>query len=132
MTRDMELIREMLLTLEAWPMELGDALVMRPENLQAVMSGYDLATINYHMDLVRGAGFINDGDGHSGPQLGFLYCGLTWRGHEFLDSIRSPEVWKKTKTAAAKVGGVSLAVMAEIAKAVAKGMLKDHLGIDIG
>jgi hypothetical protein len=31
MKRDMDLIREIMLQLEAWPMEMGDAVMMIPE-----------------------------------------------------------------------------------------------------
>ena len=131
MKRDMDLIRELLLQLEAWPMGLGDAVTMTPDDLAPGNPDYDTNQINYHMDLIRDAGFINDGGG-SQPILGFTYCGLTWDGHEFLDSIRSPEIWRRTKAAAGRVGGVSFSILGEIAKATAKSLLKEHLGLDLG
>lgn len=57
--------------------------------------------------------------------------GLTWEGHEFLDTVRSPEVWRRTKEAAGKVGGVSITILAEIARATAKAMIKEHLGLGV-
>ena len=57
---------------------------------------------------------------------------LTWEGCEFLDTVRSPEVWRRSKEAAGKVGSVSISVLAELAKGIAKSMLKDHLGFDLG
>ena len=132
MKRDMGLVREMLLQLEAWPMDLGDAVVITPEDLVPVLPGHTVTEINYHMDLIREAGFINTGGGQGGPMLGFIYCGLTWSGHEFLDTVRSPEVWRRTKEAVGKVGGVSIAVLVEIAKATGKAYIKEHLGLDLG
>ncbi len=41
---------------------------------------------------------------------------ITWNGHEYLDNIRDPKVWKTTKTVASKVASVSLPIMGEIAK----------------
>jgi hypothetical protein len=124
MRRDMALIREIMFKLEAWPMDMGDALVMTPEVLQAGIPDRDLAEINHHMDLIHAAGFIDDG-GHpeSGPMFGFVFMGLTMSGHDFLDTVRSPDVWKRTQSVAAKVGTVSLAIFVEIAKAEVKKML---------
>ncbi len=124
MRRDMGLIREIMFKLEAWPMGMGDALVMTPEDMQAEFPERGLAEINHHMDLIHSAGFIDDG-GHpsSGPMFGFLFMGLTMRGHDFIDSVRSPDVWTRTQGVAAKVGTVSLSILIEIAKAEAKKML---------
>ncbi|MDY7526216.1 DUF2513 domain-containing protein [Sphingomonas sp. 10B4] len=61
MKRDMELIREIMLQLEVWPMEMGDAISMTPEAMQAEIPDRDLAEINHHMDLIRSAGFIDTG-----------------------------------------------------------------------
>ena len=55
---------------------------------------------------------------------------LTWQGHEFLNSIRDPEVWSKTKEGAKKVGNFSIQFIGEIAKAYAKHVAKERLGID--
>jgi hypothetical protein len=44
---------------------------------------------------------------------------LTWNGHEFLDDIRDPEIWRKTKELAKSVPSVGL-VLWEIAKAEVK------------
>ena len=62
---------------------------------------------------------------------GVITDGLSWEGCEFLDTVRSPEVWRRTKEAAGKVGGVSIAVLADIAKATAKILIKEHLGLDL-
>jgi hypothetical protein len=52
---------------------------------------------------------------------------LKMSGHEYLDTVRSPEVWKKTKTTLEKVGGgAALAVVKEIATKIAVEILKAH------
>ena len=43
---------------------------------------------------------------------------LTFQGIEYLDNIRSPKVWKDSKTIASKVGSVSLELMSKIASNV--------------
>lgn len=54
---------------------------------------------------------------------------LTYAGHEFLDTIRDAEVWRRTKDAAGKMSGVSLQVMVEIGKAFAKQVISERTGI---
>ena len=43
---------------------------------------------------------------------------LTWSGHQFLDNIRDPEVWKKTKSVTAKFASASLTLISNIAAEV--------------
>lgn len=132
MKRDMELIREIMLTLEAWPMEMGDAISMTPELMQAQIPNRELAEINHHMDVIHSTGFIDDGGSSSRPVFGFIFMGLTMEGHDFLDSVRSPEVWRRTKAGAEKVGGMSLSVIVELAKAYGKQVITEKLGITLG
>jgi hypothetical protein len=42
---------------------------------------------------------------------------LTWQGHEFLDSVRDPDIWQKTKARVAPVATAAFGVMLEVAKA---------------
>jgi hypothetical protein len=120
----MDLVRELLLKLEAFPLDLGHAEVIGPEDPAIAVPGYDVTQINYHMDLIHEAGFINDGGG-SQPMLGFIFCGLTWKGHEFLDDIRDPEIWSKTKERAKGIASIGLGFVWEIAKAE----IKTRLGL---
>jgi hypothetical protein len=46
-----------------------------------------------------------------------------------LDSVRSPEVWKKTKTTLEKVGGgAALAVVKEIASKIMAELISKYIG----
>jgi len=56
---------------------------------------------------------------------------LPWQGREFLDTIRDPESWTKTKEAAKKVGGVGIELMWDLAKTVVKAEVKSRLGFDV-
>ncbi len=49
----------------------------------------------------------------------------------FLNSIRDPEVWKLTREGAAKVGGVGIEFLWEIAKAYGKQQIKEKLGLEL-
>ena len=51
--------------------------------------------------------------------------GLTWTGHELLDSVRDKTIWTAVKKRAAKFGGASIGVLAGAAKTVSSAMLTD-------
>lgn len=50
---------------------------------------------------------------------------LTWDGHEFLDNVKSDDIWSKVKQQAAAVPGVGLKVLA----ALAESELKKRFGL---
>lgn len=56
---------------------------------------------------------------------------LTAAGHDYLDAIRDDGIWKKTKEGAAKVGGVTLGIMKDIAVAYVKQATAERLGITL-
>lgn len=47
-------------------------------------------------------------------------AGMTYEGHEFLDTIREKTGWDKTKEIAKKTGAGSIKLLGEIAKEVVK------------
>ena len=58
-------------------------------------------------------------------------AGLTYDGHEFLDTIRDNQVWKLTKDTAKKAGVGGLKVLVEVGKSYAKQKLIEH-GVHLG
>ena len=50
---------------------------------------------------------------------------LTWQGHEFLDNIRDPGIWGKTKERLKGLPNVAISVIGEIAMAE----IKKHIGL---
>jgi hypothetical protein len=56
---------------------------------------------------------------------------LTYRGHEFLDTVRDGEVWRRTKAGAEKAGVAGLGMLLDLGKAISKQMLKEKLGIEL-
>lgn len=129
MKRDMDLVRELLLKLESLPLEPGHALVLMPESSEVATGEHSGAEIEYHLSLILEAGFVEDVDLH--PMRGITFTRLSWRGHEFLDTIRSPQVWHETKSGIAKIGGASVELAWEIAKGYAKHLVKEKLGFDV-
>jgi hypothetical protein len=104
MKRNMDLIRELMLNLESLPSNMGDVFSLQPKDF--AINGFSEHQIEYHLGLLREVGFI-DCPG-SQPMLGITYSGLTWAGHDFLDAVRDPEIWRKTKQGAEAAGGFTV------------------------
>jgi hypothetical protein len=119
MKRDMALVREVLLKVESLDLLPGSRMIWHGFDPALGVEGYSPAMVDHHLRLLTDAGFIK------GQAAGnaVIVEGLSWEGCEFLDTVRSPEVWKRTQGVAAKLGTVSLAVFAEIAKGEVKKML---------
>ena len=115
----MDLIREILLEVES----MG---VVVSEVPQLKVKGHDGHVVYGHARLLKSAGFLNvEFSSGSPPQIHVL--GLTWEGHELLDSIRDDGVWSAVKAKVAKVGG---SVAVELLKPLALQIVKDRLGLD--
>ena len=127
MKRDMELVRAMLLELaEAdHPMNFEELLPKR-----STLGSREIAAYHVQM-LIEEAGLIRGIDASHMQGRDWLHLQLTWQGQDFLDSVRDPTVWQKTKEGALKLGGVSLDVLVGIAKEYAKAEVKKRLGIDL-
>ena len=113
MKRDMNLIRKIMLQVEARPSVNDWDLVE--------IDGRAQEEISYHVWLLSEAGMVEALDHCGLGPNGFCYVPkyLTIQGHDFLDSIRDDSVWKKVKQALAVIGGSgSLEVVKAVAKAV--------------
>jgi hypothetical protein len=121
MKRDMELVRAILLDIEANASPQGGL------NRAVSVDGYDKATITAHVELmIRDAHLIH------GKMMKFntgdetMILGLTWRGHEFIDAARSDTIWSKAKNSILKHGSsVSFDLLLEWLKAEGR----KHLGL---
>ncbi len=113
MERDMDLIRLMLLKIEAH--EHGFA----PE---IEIPGYTQEQIGYHAVLLGEAGLaeVHDITCMESDSPTAMVSRLTWAGHEFLDSARENTIWNQAKDKIGKIGGASLpiwlAVLTELIK----------------
>ena len=129
MKRDMELVREVLLRVEGLSGRPGTRWLCNSFDPGFEVEGWSGDDVDHHLRLLADADCLltakQAGDG-------VMLSGLSWKGCEFLDTVRSPEVWRRTKEAAGKVGGVSISILSEMAKVIAKAMIKDHLGFDLG
>ncbi|KEQ52148.1 DUF2513 domain-containing protein [Sphingobium chlorophenolicum] len=122
MKRDPELIRDLMLAMEG----AKSAELLKVPRLV----GRDRLQVEHHFRLLTEAGLVTAGyvspDGRR-----WIAIRLTWRGHEYLDQIRDPQVWRLTKAAMRKTGSWSLETMAAIAKSLIVARL-GFLGVDVG
>lgn len=90
MKRDMDLIRDLMLEIEAFN---GNA--YRREYLVKVprFEAIDKHLLNYHVEILADTGFIAlwQPDMVRNPE--WVIKHLTWEGCEFLETIRDPEIW---------------------------------------
>jgi Hypothetical protein (DUF2513) len=120
MKRDMDLIREILLAIEQD--EKMDGLHWfifdGPDDLN--IKNCSLEEFSYTIGLMQEAGLFQAEEGSVlFPAIG----GLSWQGHDFLNDIRDPDVWRKTKERAKGVASVGVGFLWEIAKAEVRAKL---------
>jgi Hypothetical protein (DUF2513) len=121
MQRDMDLIRDVLLEIEADP-ELDGHHWKSFAPTDEVCQRHSTQEVGYHLRLLVEAGFVK---GVVGTDDLPVVSQLTWRGHEFLDNIRDPSIWRETKERLKGLPTVAIGVMAELATAV----IKKHIGL---
>ena len=101
MKRDWDLLRKLLLEIESKQC-VGDVTISE-------MAGYNYSVVTYHIDLLSQAGLINaskistamSGDYND---LIFSIHGITFDGHELLESIRDDDIWDRVKQEVARLG----------------------------
>ena len=91
MKRDPELVRAILLAMEAAPHGYA------PEPF--TIPGYDQETIGHHVWLMHQGGLVTAAviTAQQDPSPTALPEAITWKGHEFLDAVRNDTVWRKVK-----------------------------------
>ena len=122
--RDMDLIRDILLVTEN-NCE-ADSFYTFEDGLFA---GFTEEEIYMHSKLLFEKGFLR-----KTPQtLSYSVCvsGLTWEGYDFLDSVRDPEIWRKTKETANKAGGFTIDILGGIAKGLIKTQVEKYTGVEL-
>ena len=103
MKRDMDLIRSILLQVEATddPQEWID-----PE-----VEGRSELEVSYHVMLMDQGGLLEAMDRSAIGIFRWSARRLTWRGHEFLDAARQEGRWRDCLLAAGGDGSVNLEVL---------------------
>lgn len=120
MKRDMELARQLLLTIES---NNGDEALL-------LSNDWDRKEVAYHLKILDQAGFVENRTRWADNQPYWIYASLTWEGHEFLDSVRNDNIWNKTKEGI-KTKGLELgSIPIEVIKEFAKIQIKNLMGLE--
>lgn len=108
MKRDIDLIREILLRVEA--------MEHRRDNLDLAIEGYEEVEVDYNLDLLIREGFINGKSSWSlNHTLWATINGLEWEGHDLLDAIRSESILNRAKSQlASQLPSVPLAILKDV------------------
>ena len=124
MRRDMDLIRELLLEIE----EKHDG-----SGRQVDVSGGESPppVVTEHLFMLAEAGLIEAQDASHMQGRRIIVQRMTWQGHEFLDRIRDPQIWAKTKEGARRVGSFSLDVLSDVARGIIRKKISDLSGIEL-
>jgi hypothetical protein len=130
MKRNMDLIRELLLKLEAYSNPPGTIAIIDPYRGQFNIDGYSSDELAYHLALIREAGFI-ESPGSQPAGVGITFRRLSWDGHDYLDAVRDPKIWQKTKGSAEAVGSFTFDLVKDLAKGFIKTKIKEHTGVDL-
>jgi hypothetical protein len=126
MKRDMDLVRELLLKLEAEPLD-GDLYSVEPDGLG--ITGRTPDEIAYHLVLLIDGGLLDAKRELSGQ---FVARKLTWAGHDFLDSVRDPKIWRATKERVKEAGGFTMEILVGVAKEIISRNLVQLAGATFG
>lgn len=84
-----ELIRDILIYIE----DVTDG--VKPVYKEIKIEGYTQSEIIYHLRLLTDGGYVSQCQATIGNPICFK--GLTWKGHEYLESIRDRYIWQEVK-----------------------------------
>ena len=99
MKRNMDTVRSLLVWMEE---QDSDAFMF-----QFLPNMPDHESTMAHAQMLISGGFIDVSHRYT--------LRISWAGHEFLDKVRDPDIWRKTKEGAEKVGSWSVKLLADIA-----------------
>jgi hypothetical protein len=121
---DKDVVRKILLAIEASDEEPGGLIDIE-------IPGKSQVEIAYHIQLLDEAGFIEAENLGNMDNYDWRAKRLTFQGHEFLDTVRDPEIWRKTKEGASKIGGAGIEILFTLGKGYAKQFMQEKLGIPL-
>lgn len=121
-------VRDILLELEKQPYPTRFSL----ENLSDALPSYKDEELNYCCLKLLEASLIDANSMNmrksNGQVITYIFD-ITYSGHEFLNNIRSDNVWGTVKTVGTKIGAASLNSIMQIANAVIISLINHHLGL---
>ena len=126
MKRDMDLVRDILLAVEA---STGDP----RGRVELSIDGRERLEVAYHVQLLADAGLLDAIERNTMGPSGYDWwpTRLTWYGHEFLDIVRDPEIWAKTRDGAIAAGGFTFDLLKDLAKGFLRKQIERHTGVEL-
>jgi hypothetical protein len=122
MKRDLDLVRQLMLQIEALP---------AAPPVQYRMSEIEDPVLLAHLEMLIEAGLVNGRISRSQGARGDVISvsGLTWQGHEWVEMVRSQSLWNDVKSAVLDGGGV---LTFELTRAMAAKLLRARLALPPG
>lgn len=118
MKRDMNLVRKILL----W----GEEQQEFDFHSNPKFEGYTEEEIMDHIHIMEQAGLVNFGERAQTEAIFLRY--ITWSGYDFLDAVRSDEIWTRVTNLVQKyVGSVSSDVLLKIVKDYSMDKLSNYI-----
>jgi hypothetical protein len=118
MKLDKDLVREILLQVEASPDPMAMVEITAPDHSQE--------EIAYHVQILDEGGLLEALDLTTMADYDWRPRRLTYNGHEYLDTIRDPEAWRFTKETAKNAGVAGIKALFDIGKSYARQKLIEH------
>jgi hypothetical protein len=123
---DADLMRELLLHIEQAYPRVGKL-------VYPIISGYTEEQVAYHCLMAYEAGFIDalDASSFDRPFPEMYPKRLTYAGHQYVEKVRDPVIWTKTKEGAKKIGSFSIETLGKLATGFIETQVRKHTGLDI-
>lgn len=112
-------VRDVLLAVENAE-TIDENLSLTPLKVVELFDGlpeYKDNEILYTVEKLKEAGYINAVVSFAaGHYIDGFISSITYSGHEYLDNIRDPKVWRKVKSVLAKAGATTLPLISQAAQ----------------
>jgi hypothetical protein len=130
MKRDMDLIRSIVLDIENgkdWFETTSDETATALGTDGSGLGQEEVDLLEYHLTLLEASGMAE----FTKAGTGWIPESLTWKGHDFADSVRDDEIWRKTKEGAFAAKGFTVDLLVALAKGYVKKQIETLTGIDL-
>ena len=112
-------VRSVLLTVEK-SKTIDEELNLNPLAVETIfeqLPKHEDSEILYTIEKLKEAGYINAAlHFAAGHFIDGTVSSITYSGHEYLDNIREPEVWRKVKAMLKNAGATTLPLISQAAK----------------
>lgn len=112
-------VRSVLLTVEK-SKTIDEELNLNPLTVETIfeqLPKYEDNEILYTIEKLKEAGYINAAlQFAAGHFIDGAVSSITYSGHEYLDNIREPEVWRKVKAMLKNAGAITLPLVSQAAQ----------------